>query len=69
MIVVVGDALLDVDLVGTASRLTPGAPVPVSPPAHLHRRATARHVTRCARWGSGHCPTHLRDGAATVRLA
>jgi rfaE bifunctional protein nucleotidyltransferase chain/domain/rfaE bifunctional protein kinase chain/domain len=27
--VVVGDALLDVDLVGTASRLTPDAPVPV----------------------------------------
>ena len=29
LIVVVGDALLDVDLVGTASRLTPDAPVPV----------------------------------------
>jgi D-beta-D-heptose 7-phosphate kinase/D-beta-D-heptose 1-phosphate adenosyltransferase len=29
MVVVVGDALLDVDLVGTASRLTPDAPVPV----------------------------------------
>ncbi|WP_222192729.1 D-glycero-beta-D-manno-heptose 1-phosphate adenylyltransferase [Modestobacter italicus] len=29
MIVVVGDALLDVDLIGTASRLTPDAPVPV----------------------------------------
>ncbi|MCU1620544.1 MAG: hldE [Modestobacter sp.] len=29
MIVVVGDGLLDVDLVGTASRLTPDAPVPV----------------------------------------
>ncbi|PZA19812.1 D-beta-D-heptose 1-phosphate adenosyltransferase, partial [Modestobacter versicolor] len=28
-IVVVGDALLDVDLVGSASRLTPDAPVPV----------------------------------------
>jgi rfaE bifunctional protein nucleotidyltransferase chain/domain/rfaE bifunctional protein kinase chain/domain len=28
-LVVVGDALLDVDLVGTASRLTPDAPVPV----------------------------------------
>ena len=28
-IVVVGDALLDVDLVGTASRLTPDAPVTV----------------------------------------
>jgi len=28
-VVVVGDALLDVDLIGTASRLTPDAPVPV----------------------------------------
>jgi D-beta-D-heptose 7-phosphate kinase / D-beta-D-heptose 1-phosphate adenosyltransferase len=28
-LVVIGDALLDVDLVGTASRLTPDAPVPV----------------------------------------
>ena len=28
-LVVVGDALLDVDLVGTASRLSPDAPVPV----------------------------------------
>jgi D-beta-D-heptose 7-phosphate kinase/D-beta-D-heptose 1-phosphate adenosyltransferase len=28
-LVVVGDALLDVDLIGTASRLTPDAPVPV----------------------------------------
>ena len=28
-LVVVGDALLDVDLVGRASRLTPDAPVPV----------------------------------------
>ena len=28
-LVVVGDALLDVDLVGSASRLTPDAPVPV----------------------------------------
>jgi D-beta-D-heptose 7-phosphate kinase / D-beta-D-heptose 1-phosphate adenosyltransferase len=29
LLVVVGDALLDVDLVGTASRLSPEAPVPV----------------------------------------
>ena len=38
MIVVVGDALLDVDLVGTASRLTPDAPVPVIDDAVTHER-------------------------------
>jgi D-beta-D-heptose 7-phosphate kinase/D-beta-D-heptose 1-phosphate adenosyltransferase len=38
VIVVVGDALLDVDLVGTASRLTPDAPVPVIDDAVTHER-------------------------------
>ena len=38
MIVVVGDALLDVDLVGTASRLTPDAPVPVIDDVVTHER-------------------------------
>jgi D-beta-D-heptose 7-phosphate kinase/D-beta-D-heptose 1-phosphate adenosyltransferase len=37
-IVVVGDALLDVDLVGTASRLTPDAPVPVVEGVETHER-------------------------------
>jgi len=38
VIVVVGDALLDVDLVGTASRLTPDAPVPVIDDVVTHER-------------------------------
>ncbi|MGY2082020.1 D-glycero-beta-D-manno-heptose 1-phosphate adenylyltransferase [Modestobacter sp. SYSU DS0657] len=37
-VVVVGDALLDVDLVGTASRLTPDAPVPVVEDVQTHER-------------------------------
>ncbi|WP_409331192.1 D-glycero-beta-D-manno-heptose 1-phosphate adenylyltransferase [Trujillonella humicola] len=37
-LVVVGDALLDVDLVGTASRLTPDAPVPVVEGAEIRER-------------------------------
>ena len=37
-LVVVGDALLDDDLVGTASRLTPDAPVPVRLPSGTYRR-------------------------------
>ncbi|MGY1717840.1 D-glycero-beta-D-manno-heptose 1-phosphate adenylyltransferase [Blastococcus sp. SYSU DS0552] len=37
-LVVVGDALLDVDLVGTASRLTPDAPVPVVEEIERHER-------------------------------
>ncbi|MGY1805958.1 D-glycero-beta-D-manno-heptose 1-phosphate adenylyltransferase [Blastococcus sp. SYSU D00669] len=37
-LVVVGDALLDVDLVGTASRLTPDAPVPVVEDAERRER-------------------------------
>ncbi|WP_323960339.1 adenylyltransferase/cytidyltransferase family protein [Arthrobacter sp. JZ12] len=38
-IVVVGDVLLDVDLAGEASRLTPDAPVPVVDVAQTRRRA------------------------------
>ena len=37
-LVVVGDALLDVDLVGSASRLTPDAPVPVVEDVQRHER-------------------------------
>ena len=37
-LVVVGDALLDVDLVGTASRLTPDAPVPVVEDVEIRER-------------------------------
>jgi D-beta-D-heptose 7-phosphate kinase / D-beta-D-heptose 1-phosphate adenosyltransferase len=37
-VVVIGDVLLDVDLVGPASRLAPDAPVPVVTPVAEHRR-------------------------------
>lgn len=38
-IVVVGDVVLDVDLTGTATRLSPDAPVPVVDVANIRRRA------------------------------
>ncbi len=71
--VVVGDALLDVDLVGTASRLTPDAPVPVvedvetrerpggaALAAVIAARATAREVVLVA-------PLADDEGAARLR--
>ncbi len=72
-VVVVGDALLDVDLVGTASRLTPDAPVPVvedvetrerpggaALAAVIAARATGREVVLVA-------PLDDDDGAARLR--
>ncbi|MGY1696342.1 D-glycero-beta-D-manno-heptose 1-phosphate adenylyltransferase [Geodermatophilus sp. SYSU D00814] len=72
-LVVVGDALLDVDLVGTASRLTPDAPVPVvedletrerpggaALAAVIAARATDREVVLVA-------PLADDDGAARLR--
>jgi D-beta-D-heptose 7-phosphate kinase / D-beta-D-heptose 1-phosphate adenosyltransferase len=72
-IVVVGDALLDVDLVGTASRLTPDAPVPVVEDVQRRERpggaalaaviaaaATAREVVLVA-------PMADDDGATRLR--
>ncbi len=72
-IVVVGDALLDVDLVGTASRLTPDAPVPVVEDLETRERpggaalaaviaaqATSREVVLVA-------PLADDDGAARLR--
>ena len=72
-LVVVGDALLDVDLVGTASRLTPDAPVPViedvetrerpggaALAAVIAARATRREVVLIA-------PLADDDGAARLR--
>lgn len=38
-IVVVGDAILDVDLSGEATRLSPDAPVPVVDVSGIRRRA------------------------------
>jgi rfaE bifunctional protein nucleotidyltransferase chain/domain/rfaE bifunctional protein kinase chain/domain len=72
-LVVVGDALLDVDLVGTASRLTPDAPVPVVEDVDRRERpggaalaaviaaaATTRDVVLVA-------PIDTDDGAARLR--
>ncbi|RBY84561.1 D-glycero-beta-D-manno-heptose 1-phosphate adenylyltransferase [Blastococcus sp. TF02A-30] len=72
-LVVVGDALLDVDLVGSASRLTPDAPVPVVEDVERRERpggaalaaviaasATAREVVLVA-------PLDSDDGAARLR--
>ncbi|MGY1615330.1 D-glycero-beta-D-manno-heptose 1-phosphate adenylyltransferase [Geodermatophilus sp. SYSU D00691] len=72
-LVVVGDALLDVDLVGTASRLTPDAPVPVVEDAErrerpggaalaavIAARATAREVVLVA-------PIDTDEGAERLR--
>ncbi len=72
-LVVVGDALLDVDLVGTASRLTPDAPVPVVEDVERRERpggaalaaviaaaATSREVVLVA-------PLDSDDGAARLR--
>ncbi|MGK5172140.1 D-glycero-beta-D-manno-heptose 1-phosphate adenylyltransferase [Geodermatophilus sp. CPCC 205761] len=72
-LVVVGDALLDVDLVGTASRLTPDAPVPVVEDVDTRERpggaalaaviaaqTTAREVVLVA-------PTCDDEGAARLR--
>jgi D-beta-D-heptose 7-phosphate kinase/D-beta-D-heptose 1-phosphate adenosyltransferase len=72
-LVVVGDALLDVDLVGTASRLTPDAPVPVVEDVESRERpggaalaaviaaaATSREVVLVA-------PLDSDEGAARLR--
>ncbi|SFE05377.1 D-glycero-beta-D-manno-heptose 1-phosphate adenylyltransferase [Blastococcus tunisiensis] len=72
-LVVVGDALLDVDLVGTASRLTPDAPVPVVEDVETRERpggaalaaviaaaATSREVVLVA-------PIDSDEGAARLR--
>jgi rfaE bifunctional protein nucleotidyltransferase chain/domain/rfaE bifunctional protein kinase chain/domain len=72
-LVVVGDALLDVDLVGTASRLTPDAPVPVVEDVDRRERpggaalaaviaasATSREVVLVA-------PIDSDEGAARLR--
>jgi D-beta-D-heptose 7-phosphate kinase/D-beta-D-heptose 1-phosphate adenosyltransferase len=72
-LVVVGDALLDVDLVGTASRLTPDAPVPVVEDVETRERpggaalaaviaaaSTTREVVLVA-------PLDTDDGAARLR--
>ena len=58
----VGDALLDVDLVGTASRLTPDAPVPVVEDVERRERPGRRRAGRGDRRG-GHRPRGRAGGA------
>ncbi len=70
-LVVVGDALLDVDLEGSAGRLTPDAPVPVLDDLREHPRpgGAALAATMAAR--DGHevvLVTALRDDDAGLRL-
>jgi D-beta-D-heptose 7-phosphate kinase/D-beta-D-heptose 1-phosphate adenosyltransferase len=71
-IVVVGDALLDVDLVGTASRLTPDAPVPVVEDVETRERpggaALAAVVAARATRREVVLVTPMADDAAADRL-
>jgi rfaE bifunctional protein nucleotidyltransferase chain/domain/rfaE bifunctional protein kinase chain/domain len=70
-LVVVGDALLDVDLVGSASRLTPDAPVPVVEDVEIRERpGGAALAAAIAAAGGGHVvlvtPMDSDDGAARL---
>ena len=72
MIVVVGDALLDVDLVGTASRLTPDAPVPVVEDVETRERPGGAALAAVLAAQSGAEVTLITpladdDGAARLR--
>jgi D-beta-D-heptose 7-phosphate kinase/D-beta-D-heptose 1-phosphate adenosyltransferase len=71
-IVVVGDALLDVDLVGTASRLTPDAPVPVVEDVERRERPGGAALAAVIAAQSGAdvtlvTPLSDDDGAARLR--
>jgi D-beta-D-heptose 7-phosphate kinase/D-beta-D-heptose 1-phosphate adenosyltransferase len=72
-LVVVGDALLDVDLVGTSSRLTPDAPVPVVEDVETRERpgGAALAAVIAAAAGSREvvlvAPMDTDDGAARLR--
>ncbi|MGY1709438.1 D-glycero-beta-D-manno-heptose 1-phosphate adenylyltransferase [Geodermatophilus sp. SYSU D00758] len=71
-LVVVGDALLDVDLVGTASRLTPDAPVPVVEDVETRERpggaALAAAVAAASTGREVVLVTPLADDAGADRL-
>lgn len=54
IITVVGDVLLDVDITGTADRLSPDAPVPVVEVQHEHRRAGGAGLVASMLAGDGH---------------
>ena len=72
-LVVVGDALLDRDVVGTASRLTPDAPVPVVEDVERTRAARRRRAGRGARRRATRrevvlvTPLDADEGAARLR--
>jgi D-beta-D-heptose 7-phosphate kinase/D-beta-D-heptose 1-phosphate adenosyltransferase len=70
-LVVVGDALLDVDLVGTASRLTPDAPVPVVEDVETQQRpggaALAAVIASATREVVLVTPLDSDDGAERLR--
>jgi D-beta-D-heptose 7-phosphate kinase/D-beta-D-heptose 1-phosphate adenosyltransferase len=70
-VVVVGDALLDVDLVGTASRLTPDAPVPVVEDVETRERPGGAALAAVIAAQSGAdvvLVTPLADDAGAARL-
>ncbi|MGO4590454.1 PfkB family carbohydrate kinase [Paenarthrobacter sp. 2TAF44] len=73
-VTVVGDLLLDVDINGTATRLSPDAPVPVVDVAHIRRRAGGAGLVATLLARDGHdvaLVTALSDddGASHVRRA
>ncbi len=70
-LVIVGDALLDVDLVGSASRLTPDAPVPVLEGLVEHSRPGGAALAALMAARDGHevvLVTALGDDAAGRRV-
>ncbi|MGO4248554.1 PfkB family carbohydrate kinase [Paenarthrobacter sp. RAF54_2] len=73
-VTVVGDLLLDVDINGTATRLSPDAPVPVVDVAHIRRRAGGAGLVATLLARDGHdvaLVTALSDddGASHLRRA
>jgi D-beta-D-heptose 7-phosphate kinase/D-beta-D-heptose 1-phosphate adenosyltransferase len=72
-LVVVGDALLDVDLVGTSSRLTPDAPVPVVEDVETRERPGGAALAAVLAAASASrevvlvAPVDTDDGAARLR--
>ncbi|WP_284987201.1 PfkB family carbohydrate kinase [Arthrobacter sp. fls2-241-R2A-172] len=73
-ITVVGDVLLDVDINGAATRLSPDAPVPVVDVAGIRRRAGGAGLVATVLAGDGHDVTLVTalsddDGASHLRRA
>lgn len=73
-VTVVGDVLLDVDINGTATRLSPDAPVPVVDVAHIRRRAGGAGLVATLLARDGHDVALVTavsddDGASHLRRA